>query len=244
MSTAGSLIGTTIGIFILYRKLRPLTGAELDLTRGKLRSTEFSLSAVTANLENMRKQFAEREQQFTGAEEKIQTLEAQSADLRRQLSEHDTKVQDATKVVAETASRQLASYESQIDADDRQIKELTGQVGRLAAELGQYRTDLELETQSRTTLEGQLSAEHEHSRRLACRIAELEAERSHFDITMQEERASAAKGIELLLMAQENLKKVFRHMQPDAAPVEAVAVEANGNGHVLVGAAATNSPSE
>jgi chromosome segregation ATPase len=240
MSTAGSLIGTAVGIIMLYRKLRPLTGAELDLTRGKLRSTEFSLSAATANLENLRKQMAERELQFAGADEKVQGLEAQAADLRRQLTEHESKVQDATKVVAETASRQIKSYESQIDADDRQIKELTGQVGRLATELSQYRSDLDLETQGRSTLETQLSAEHEHSRRLACRIAELESERSHFDITMQEERASAAKGIELLLMAQENLKRVFRHMQPEA-PAEAV--ESNGNSHVLVGVAA-NSPTE
>jgi len=69
MSIAGSLIGTSVGIIILYRKLRPLTGAELDLTRGKLRSTEFSLSAATASLENVKKQLAEREQQIAAGEE-------------------------------------------------------------------------------------------------------------------------------------------------------------------------------
>ena len=72
-------------------------------------------------------------------------------------------------------------------------------------------------------------------------IAELESERSHFDLTLQEERQSAAKGIELLLMAQENLKRVFRHMQPEK-PAENG--ESNGNGHVLVGAVASDSPAE
>jgi chromosome segregation ATPase len=234
-SISGALIGTSVGIYLLYRKLRPITGAELDLTRGKLRSTEFSLSAAAANLENLKKQLTEREQQLAAAEEKIHAAEGEAAELRQKLAEHDVKVQDATKALAETASRQLASYESQIDADTRQIKDLGGQVSRLTAELNQVKTDLDQEAQGRSVLEGKLSAEHEHSRRLACRIAELEAERSHFDLTLEEERQSAAKGIELLLMAQENLKRVFRHVQP-AAPVE----NGESNGHVLVGAAATN----
>src|ERR1017187_4296088 len=140
-SISGALIGTSVGIYLLYRKLRPITGAELDLTRGKLRSTEFSLTAATANMENLKKQLAEREQQTAGVEEKTHALEGEIAALR-----------------------QLASYESQIDADDRQIKELTGQVGRLAAELNQFKLDLDQETQGRTSLEAQLSAEHEHSR--------------------------------------------------------------------------------
>jgi chromosome segregation ATPase len=238
-SISGALIGTSVGIYLLYRKLRPITGAELDLTRGKLRSTEFSLAAAVANVENLKKLVTEREQQIAAIEEKTHAMEAETAELHRQLAGQEAKVQEATKAVADTAGRQLASYESQIDADERQIKELTGQVGRLAAELNQFKHDLDQETQGRTSLEAQLSAEHEHSRRLACRIAELEAERSHFDLTLQEERQSAAKGIELLLMAQENLKRVFRHIQPEK-PAE----NGDSNGHVLVGAVASDSLTE
>jgi hypothetical protein len=115
-------------------------------------------------------------------------------------------------------------------------------VSRLTGELNQVKIDLDQEAQGRSVVEAKLSAEHEHSRRLACRIAELEAERSHFDITLEEERQSAAKGIELLLMAQENLRRVFRHVTPEA-PKE----KENGdssNGHVLVGVAAAASPAE
>ena len=184
-SIGGALIGTTAGIYLLYRKLRPITGAELDLTRGKLRSTEFSLSAATANLENLRKQLADREQQLAGAGDKIRAAETEAADLRQQLGEQDSRVQDATKSVSESASRQLAAYESQIDAGDRQVKELSGQVDRLSAELNQLKADFDQESQGRALLETQLSTEHEHSRRLASRVAELEAERSHFDITLQ-----------------------------------------------------------
>src|ERR1700722_946940 len=113
-SISGALIGTSVGIYLLYRKLRPLTGAELDLTRGKLRSTEFSLSAATANLENLKKQLAERDQQTPGANEKLRAAQNEAAELRQQLVQHDDKVQDAPKAVAESASRQLAAYETQI----------------------------------------------------------------------------------------------------------------------------------
>jgi chromosome segregation ATPase len=238
-SISGALIGTSVGIYLLYRKLRPITGAELDLTRGKLRSTEFSLSSTTANLEKLRKQLEEHEQQLVAAGEKTQALEAESAELRRQLAEHDLKVADATKAVSETAGRQIASYEAQIDADDRQIKELNGQVARLTIELEEVREHLAEETTGRAALETQLTTEHDHSRRLACRIAELESERSHFDLTLQEERQSAAKGIELLLMAQENLTRVFRHVQP---PIEATAEPTNG--HAALVAVASDSPEQ
>ena len=222
-SISGALIGTSVGIYLLYRKLRPITGAELDLTRGKLRSTEFSLSSTTATLDNLKKQLEERDLQLSAAEEKARQLETEAAGLRQQGSEQENKAKDETKAVAETASRQLASYEAQIDADDRQIKELNGQIERLTAELEQLKGHFDQESMSRTNLESQLSTEHEHSRRLASRIAELEAQRSHFDLTLQEERESAAKGIELLLMAQENLTRVFR-----PAPSEPIH-ETNGN---------------
>jgi septal ring factor EnvC (AmiA/AmiB activator) len=86
-SISGALIGTSVGIYLLYRKLRPITGAELDLTRGKLRSTEFSLAAAVANVENLKKQVAEREQQIAAIEEKTHATEAEAAELRRQLAE-------------------------------------------------------------------------------------------------------------------------------------------------------------
>jgi peptidoglycan DL-endopeptidase CwlO len=234
-SISGALIGTSVGIFMLYRKLRPITGAELDLTRGKLRSTEFSLSSATANLDNLRKQIEEREQTVQESSRQLAAAQQEAAALRQQFADQDDKVQEATKTVAETASRQAASYEAQIDANDRRIQELNGQVARLTAELEQTKGHLDGESQSRSGLEAQISTELEHSRRLASRIAELEAERSHFDLTLKEERQSAAKGIELLLMAQENLSRIFKPSAQDSLP------DTNGSA-VLVGVA--GSPSE
>jgi chromosome segregation ATPase len=219
-SISGALIGTSVGIYVLYRKLRPITGAELDLTRGKLRSTEFSLSSSIANMEKLRKEVGERDQQLVAAEEKVRTAEIAAAGLRQQLDEHESKAQDASRAVAETANRQIATLESQVDV-------LNGQVARITAEFDQLKRDFDQESTARSSLETQLSAAHENSRSLASRAAELEAERSHFDLTLQEERQSAAKGLELLVMAQENLTRVFR-----GAPPEAAGENGKTNGHV------------
>jgi len=235
-SISGALIGTSVGIYMLYRKLRPISGAELDLIRSKLRSTEFSLVSATANVDNSRKQLEQRDQALEECSRQLSAAQQELAALRGQFNEQDLKAKEETKSVAETASRQAATYEAQIDADDRQIKELNGQVARLTAELDQTRGHFDVESQSRSALEAQISGELERSRRLASRIAELEAERSHFDLTLQEERQSAAKGIELLLMAQENLSRIFKPMASGSSR------DTNGS-NVLVGAAA-GSPSE
>ena len=42
---------------------------------------------------------------------------------------------------------------------------------------------------------------------MTVRIQQLEGEQSQFDIRLEEERQSAAKGMELLLMAQENFAR-------------------------------------
>jgi chromosome segregation ATPase len=243
-SMSGALIGASVGIFLLYHKLRPVTGADLDLMRSKLRSTEFSLSSATANLGNLKKQLEERDQALqesgrllAAAEEKARALDSEVAAFREQFAELQAKANDETKTVAETASRQIASYETRIDADERQIQELNGQVGRLTAELDQIKGHFDQESQNRSALDTQLSTEMERSRRLTSRIAELEAERSHFDLTLQEERQSAAKGIEFLLMAQENLARVFK-------PAADTPHETNGYALVEVGAGAALSPEQ
>src|ERR1700761_3031891 len=103
-SISGALIGTSVGIYLLYRKLRPITGAELDLTRGKLRSTEFSLASTTANLEKLRKQLEEREQKFAEVNDKARELETESTTLRQQLTEAEGKVSLESKAAVELAT--------------------------------------------------------------------------------------------------------------------------------------------
>jgi chromosome segregation ATPase len=235
-SISGALIGTSVGIYLLYRKLRPITGAELDLTRSKLRSTEFTLASANASVEALKKQLEERDRQITAAEEKARELETGATALRQQVAEQEGKATDEAKAIAESATRQLATYEARVETGEKQAAELIAQVAQLTAELDQLREHLKEESTARTTLESQLTGEHDNNRRLSSRVAELEAERSHFDLTLQEERESAAKGIELLLKAQENFARVFRQ-----APAEPVPAETNGHSLIAAGVAAGSS---
>src|ERR1700722_8695273 len=113
-SISGALIGTSVGIYLLYRKLRPITGAELDLTRGKLRSTEFSLSSTTATLDNLRKQLEERDLQVSAAAEKTREIETEVAALRLQIAEGAGKANEETRAAVDSANQQVASLQSQI----------------------------------------------------------------------------------------------------------------------------------
>ena len=57
---SGALIGSSTGIFLMYRKLRPLNAVELDALRSKVRTTEFDLNAAIANGVKWKKEVAEQ----------------------------------------------------------------------------------------------------------------------------------------------------------------------------------------
>ena len=203
---SGALIGTTVGLLLMFRKFRPPSQTELDTLRGNLETAECSLAAATTDLDNLRKQIVERDrsiqessQELTekqrqlgfaiaeaekaaaeraAAEQKAAALTERRAELEAQLDEEKTRV-------AEQAGRQFASYEAQLDADKLQIQEVGGEVARLTAECAE--------------LKAQLGTELERSAQLAGQIEEL-----------QSDRQSAAKGIELLLMAQQNLSRFLK----------------------------------
>src|ERR1035438_1940778 len=56
---SGALIGSSTGIFLMYRKLRPVNAVELDALRSKMRTTEFDLNAAIANGVKLKKEVAE-----------------------------------------------------------------------------------------------------------------------------------------------------------------------------------------
>ena len=74
----------------------------------------------------------------------------------------------------------------------------------------ELRSSKEQDARYRSSLEAQLRADQEQIGQLNAKIAELQSERAQFETRLQEERQSAAKGIELLVMAQEKLAGVFK----------------------------------
>src|ERR1039458_8689487 len=297
---SGALIGSSTGIFLMYRKLRPLNAVELDALRSKLRTTEFDLNAAIANGVKLKKEVAEQASKVneeavekqrqldaalaakdlesahrSAAEQRIAELiaeadarkarqaevEAKAKDLEAKAADLEAKGAESPSPASEEQQRQLAAFQAQVETGGRQIQELTEQVTRLAAEAAELkqrsdeaekartvleadlkqrsdeaekvRTVLEADLKQRsdeaekvrTTLEADLTSERQRLHVLTEQVSELQSERSAQDIRMQEERESAAKGMELLVMAQQNLSRAIQ-----AAATEAPA--ANGsNGH-------------
>ena len=279
---SGALIGSSTGIFLMYRKLRPVNAVELDALRSKVRTTEFDLNAALGNGAKLKKELAEQASKVSGevvekqrqldaalaakdlesahrnaAEQRIAELiaevdarkaqqaevEAKARDLEAKAAELETKGTEGPAAAGEEQQRQLAAFQAQVETGGRQIQELTEQVTRLAAEAAELkqrseetekaRAALEAEWKqqseeagkARTALEADLTSERERLHVLTEQVSKLQSELSAQDVRMQEERESAAKGMELLVMAQQNLSRVIQ-----AAATEAPV--ANGsNGH-------------
>jgi chromosome segregation ATPase len=279
---SGALIGSSTGIFLMYRKLRPVNAGELDALRSKVRTTELDLNAAIANGLKLKKEVAEQASKVNeevvekrrqldaalaakdlesahrnAAEQRIAELiaeadagksqraelEAKARDLAAKAAELERKSAEGPSPAGEEQQRQLAASQAQVEAGARQIQELSEQVTHLAAEAaelkqhseeaGKARTALEAEwkqrseeaEKERTTLEADLTSERERLHFLTEQVSELQSELSAQDVRMQAERESAAKGMELLVMAQQNLSRVIQ-----AAAGEAPATNGS-NGH-------------
>ena len=195
---SGALIGTTVGLLLMFRKFRPPSQTELDTLRGNLETAECSLAAATTDLDNLRKQIVERDRSIQESSQELNEKQRQLGFAIAEAEKAAAGLEEERTRVAEQARRQLASFEAQVDADKLQIQEVGGEVARLTAECAE--------------LKAQLGAELERSGQLAGQIAEL-----------QSDRQSAAKGIELLLMAQQNLSRFLK-------PVSEGGPNGNGGG--------------
>jgi chromosome segregation ATPase len=300
---SGALIGSSTGIFLMYRRLRPVNAVELDALRSKVRTTEFDLNAAIANSARLKKEAAEQASKVSdeamekqkqleaalaardleaahrnAAEQRIAELiaeadagkarhaetEAKAKELEAKAAELEARGAGSLSPASEEQQRQLAALQEQVEGGGRRIQELTEQATRLTAEAAEFkqrsdeagktRTALEAELKQRSeealkarealeaelqqrsdealkarvALEADLTSERERLQVLTEQVSELRNELSAQEIRMQEERESAAKGMELLVMAQQNLSRVIQ-----AAATEApVANGANGtNGH-------------
>jgi chromosome segregation ATPase len=221
----------------MSRKIRlPISAGDLGALRTKLQTAESSLVAANTSLEDVRKQLAERDQtlQQTTAELKAKTelldrathdaekqklqhsvneqlsqeLNTQNSALLKERNELDAKLDDERRITVEK-TRQLTSVEAQFEAAKRQIEELTGRVDGLTAESAALSRFRDQESRHRASLEAQLTVEQERVQQLTKQLAELETNRSHLEFKLDEERQSAARGMELLMRAQENFSRVL-----------------------------------
>ena len=256
-SAAGALIGTATGILMFRRKMRPpITDAELGALKGKVETAEASLASATANLEDLRKQISAQEKTLlqngedlkkkqqqieaetaetqkektrrAAAEQTVQELGAKVVVLTEQSAKMEGQVKEAQGLAASKATR-LEAVDAELEAGKRKIQELTDQTAQLTAESAELKRLGEQEVRLRTLLEAQLNTEQERIVQMTGRIAELQTERERLEIKVQDESRSAAKGMELLLMAQEKLASAFRALSVDGQTIQNIQNGQNGN---------------
>lgn len=210
---------TAAGILVMLRKMQPsVTDVELGILRSSLRAAESSRAAAAADLEDLRKQVVERDRtiqqnseelnekqrqfelaiahaeeeaaQRSAAEERIRELSAEAVALRNQRAELEVGLEREKTRLVEQTLQQAASYDVQLEADRRQIQELNDAIAHFTAECAELNT--------------QLKTELERSRQLTDQMAALHSERQ-----------SAAKEVELLLTAQQNLSRLLKPVWKD-----------------------------
>jgi chromosome segregation ATPase len=237
-TAAGALIGTVVGVLLMRRQLRPIISetALADL-KTSLQRSEASLAATTTNAEDLGKQLAQRDERIqqasddlkqkqqqldlllaeaqaetvrrTTAEQRNQELSTQTGVLTEQYTSLSAKACEQEKQLAERATR-LASLQGELDTNKQFAEGLKEEVARVTKEAVDLRSSMEQEGRYRTSLEAQLRTEQEQIGQLNNKVEELQTERAQLEIRLQEERQSAAKGMELLMMAQEKLAGVFK----------------------------------
>jgi chromosome segregation ATPase len=249
-TAAGALVGTIVGVLVMRRQIRPLISeAELVELKSSLNRSQTSLADATSNAESLSKQIVQRDaaiqqgrdelkqkqQQLdlalasgqeetvrrSAAEGRIQELSSQTVLLTEQCAKFDTAAREQIKQLAEKAT-QVASLQGELESGKRHTQELSEELVRVRAELLEMRSTAEQESRYRSSLEVQLRADQEQIGQANGRLAELQAERAQLEIRLQEERQFAAKGMELLMMAQEKFSGVFKAVAADSQ---------NGNGN-------------
>ena len=253
-TAAGTLVGIIVGVLLMHRQLRPIvTETELAELKGSLQRSETSLVAATTNAEDLGKQLAQRDKRIqqtsddlkqkqqqldlvlaeahaetvrrTAAEQRIEELNTQAGGLTEQFTRLDAKASEQEKQLAEKANR-IASLKGELDAGTRYTEELKEQVARVTTEAVELRSSMEQDGRYRSSLEVQLRTEQEQIGQLNDKVAALQDERAQLEIRLQEERRSAARGMELLMMAQEKLAGVFKPIGLDVQTAGA----GNGSG--------------
>jgi chromosome segregation ATPase len=254
----GTIVGISVGVLLLRRKLRPpVTDAEFAELKSKLQTGESALTAASVTLNDLRQQigiqarallqnsqdlkekqeqlhasFAETQKEKdrrTTVEKTLQEQGAKTAFVSEQCTKLEARVREEEEFATKRAAH-LASVESERDTGKQRIQELTEQLARLAFESEERKRSSEQETRFRTALEAQMKAEQERIGQLTTQVAELQGERLQLEIRLKEETGVAAKGMELLVAAQEKLSSVFKAIgadlgngQHNLAPVGAAA---------------------
>ena len=202
LSTAiGTVAGVAVAMLMLQRKdRRPAMGAD-SILRTQLQNTEWALASAGRDVEDLRKQLAERDQAAQGAaaelESAVQRLLACSAESEA-LAKRSA---EAERLASEAAAQAeaLAERVRQLEAAGASAEEGQRRSEALEAELDGLRSQVGAE---KTALQAELGAVKERAAELASEMAAILSVRAALEAALRMEREAAAEGMELLQKAQ------------------------------------------
>src|ERR1039458_2013726 len=174
---SGALIGSSTGIFLMYRKLRPLNAADLNALRSKVRTTEFDLNAAIANGAKLKKEVAEQASKVSDeVVEKQRQLEAALAAKDLEAAHRNAAEQRIAELIAEADAGKArhAEIEAKAKELEAKAKELEGKTaeGPSPASEDQQRQLAAFQAQVETGGR-QIQELTEQATRLAAEAAEL-----------------------------------------------------------------------
>jgi chromosome segregation ATPase len=259
VGVAGALVGTFTGILLLRRKLRPpVSEAEFAELKAKLQAGETSLAAASANAKELRAELALQQtallQSREDATKRLDQLDAEAAEKQKEKAQRTVAEKRALELSAEvtllterctgleTQAKQerdrtaemggrLISAEGEVESSRKKMQQLTEQADHLVAESTELKRSNEELGRVRLDLETQLNFEREALRQLHGQVVELQKDRSQLEIRLKEEMGSAAKGMELLLMAQQKLSSAFKGLGPDGQTQNGNGSQTTSNGN-------------
>ena len=157
------------------------------------------------------------------------------ASLEKELSAEHARAEELTgrlagvKAELEAACADASALEAKLASERDHGNELNAQLGLKTVEAADFRQSTEQGVEKRAELESQLANERQRNDELLKQVTDLNTEVAHLESRLEEERQSAANGMKLLSMAQDNLNRVFKAL--------AVDVQVGSNGHTVAEAA-------
>src|SRR5262249_44934989 len=131
----------------------------------------------------------------SAAEHRTQEIGSQADILTEQSAKLSATSRQHSKQLPHTTA-QGEPLQGEKYSGKRQAEELNDQLIRLKAESDELRSFKEQEARYRSSLEAQLIAHQEQVTELNAKVVEMQNEHARLEVRLEEERQSAAKGME------------------------------------------------
>lgn len=180
-------------------------GADADSYRSSL---ETELGVGRLKIQQLTDQVAEMSSEL---EAQLNSKKQQGLELTERITRLSTEMTDYRLATADA----MDQLEAQIELEKKQNRDVAEQIANLSVDLAQARQYAADADSYRSALETELGVGRLRITQLTDQVAELERDRLEFEVRLRGERESAARGIELLSLAQSTITGALHRLQEE-----------------------------